>query len=128
MTTQTFTRNLVVVTCSRCGITFGIPENFYENRRADGKNFFCPNDHCLCYQDSEVKKLRGRLISAENRMVAAEDQRDAAERSLRATRGVVTRFRRRVSNGVCPCCKRTFKDLARHMHTQHPDFATTQEQ
>jgi hypothetical protein len=28
-----------------------------------------------------------------------------------------------VKHGVCPCCKRTFENLARHMKGQHPTFA-----
>ena len=37
-------------------------------------------------------------------------------------KGQVTRIKKRVANGVCPCCNRTFKDLAAHMSTQHPDY------
>jgi hypothetical protein len=27
-----------------------------------------------------------------------------------------------VANGVCPCCNRTFQNLARHMAGKHPDY------
>lgn len=30
---------------------------------------------------------------------------------------------RRIAAGVCPCCRRSFTDLARHMSSQHPDYA-----
>jgi hypothetical protein len=49
--------------------------------------------------------------------------RNQAKRSLAAQKGVTTRIKRRVANGVCPCCKRTFQDLARHMAGQHPRYA-----
>jgi hypothetical protein len=29
-----------------------------------------------------------------------------------------------VANGVCVCCNRSFKNLAAHMQTKHPEFAT----
>ena len=29
----------------------------------------------------------------------------------------------RVEHGVCPCCKRSFSALARHMATKHPEYA-----
>ena len=29
---------------------------------------------------------------------------------------------RHFQNGVCPCCTRTFPNLAAHMKTKHPDF------
>ena len=47
----------------------------------------------------------------------------AAERSAAAYKGHLTRVKRRVGNGVCPCCNRTFKNLADHMTTKHPDYA-----
>jgi hypothetical protein len=50
------------------------------------------------------------------------EAKEQAERRLSATRGVVTRIRNRVANGVCPCCNRTFADLHRHMASQHPEF------
>lgn len=33
-----------------------------------------------------------------------------------------TRIKNRVKNGVCPCCNRTFENLARHMQAKHSDF------
>ncbi len=35
----------------------------------------------------------------------------------------MTKVKKRAANGVCPCCNRTFSDLARHMKAKHPDFA-----
>ena len=37
-------------------------------------------------------------------------------------RGVATRMKNRIKVGVCPCCNRTFQDLAKHMASQHKDF------
>lgn len=39
------------------------------------------------------------------------------------TKGVVTRTRNRIANGVCPCCDRSFTNLQRHMASKHPDYA-----
>lgn len=47
---------------------------------------------------------------------------DKAEASLKATKGVVTRLSKRASAGTCPCCNRTFKQLAAHMATKHQTF------
>jgi DNA repair exonuclease SbcCD ATPase subunit len=64
------------------------------------------------------------------RINAAHDQTKATlrdtEKSLIAQKGVTTRIKNRASNGVCPCCNRTFQNLARHMHTKHPDFAKSE--
>ncbi len=32
------------------------------------------------------------------------------------------RTRKRVGSGVCPCCSRTFQQLARHMKAKHPAY------
>jgi hypothetical protein len=29
---------------------------------------------------------------------------------------------RRVGNGVCPCCSRSFTNLKRHIRSKHPDY------
>ena len=46
----------------------------------------------------------------------------AAERSNRALRGHLTRQRKRAAAGMCPCCRRTFENVARHMESQHPGY------
>ena len=56
-------------------------------------------------------------------------ERDQLAASLRGTKANAARTRKelhsvkaRVAHGVCPCCNRTFKQLARHMKTKHPDY------
>jgi hypothetical protein len=34
----------------------------------------------------------------------------------------VTKLKKRTSAGTCPCCTRTFANMAEHMKKQHPDF------
>lgn len=106
-----------------CGVYFGVPVRIIEVRRKDGGNFYCPNGHCLTFGDNELERLRKQAKQAEAARVAADDQRAAAEKSNRALKGVITRERRRVANGVCPCCSRSFADLRAHMAGQHPDYA-----
>jgi hypothetical protein len=121
--TEFTTVDLELVDCSNCGVVFGLPVRIATSRRETGGTFYCPNGHALAWKTSEVERLREEVKRARAATVAAQDQREAAERSKAALRGVITRERRRVGNGVCPCCKRTFKDLARHMTGKHPGFA-----
>jgi hypothetical protein len=81
------------------------------------------------FSEPETEKLKKDLAAARRRSEAAaaqltheRDQRLAAERSASAYKGQATRIRNRVGAGVCPCCTRTFANLARHMAGQHPDF------
>jgi len=41
----------------------------------------------------------------------------------KAIRGELTKLKKRVTNGVCPCCHRSFQNLRRHMATKHPNEA-----
>lgn len=51
------------------------------------------------------------------------DQLEAERRAHAATKGQLTKTRKRVAGGVCPCCNRSFVNLGRHMAGQHPDYA-----
>jgi hypothetical protein len=111
-----------------------IPTPLYEAaQRGKGKiSFHCAYGHSnvFCVGDNEETKLRRerdrlqqRLAEKDDEIKRQRDMREGTERQLSATRGVVTRIKNRVGHGVCPCCNRTFGDLARHMHTKHPTYA-----
>lgn len=130
MRTYTESTVLVAETCPNCGVLFGMPATFEQNRRKTGESFYCPSGHSLSYGKGETAKLREELDRTKRQLDssrtyarAVADQKEAAERSNRALRGSNTKLRKRVAAGVCPCCQRTFQDLARHMAGQHPDFA-----
>jgi hypothetical protein len=115
--------------CASCGITFAAPAHFIDKRRQDGETFYCPNGHSLVFGKSETDRLKNELEQAKRWQELAEaremhqrDQREAAERSNRALRGVVTKTKKRAAAGVCQCCSRTFQDVARHMASQHPKY------
>lgn len=120
---------IIPVDCCNCGVVFGLAEGHLRQLRQTGEWFYCPNGHRQHYTETDADRLRKQLALAERQRDAAranathfQDQAEATERVLRATRGQVTKLRKRVANGVCPCCNRTFANLARHMAGQHPDF------
>lgn len=116
---------------SQCGIAFAVPSTWDEQKRKDHTTFYCPNGHAQSYTvRSEEEKLRAERDRLAQRIAERDDEvrhqremREATERQLSATRGVVTRIKNRVGHGVCPCCSRTFQDLQRHMKTQHAEYA-----
>ena len=123
MSTVTYTGSLTVVGCGHCYMDFAVPQSFLARRKQDGKTFYCPDGHKMSYgSESDNEKLRRQLRSYEARIVHAQDQRIAAERSAAAYKGQVTKIKKRVANGVCPCCHRTFSNLARHIEGQHPEW------
>lgn len=118
------TVTLETIACGGCGITYAVPAEWRAARIQDHKTFHCPNGCQRHYPGkTEAEKLREQLERAEGRITHLRDQYNAADRSARAYKGQVTQLRKRVSNGVCPCCRRSFANLARHMSGQHPDYA-----
>jgi hypothetical protein len=109
--------------CSECGVPWGVPEGYERNRRDDHKTFWCPNGHAQHFpQESEAERLRKSLHaatlareSAERRAREAAEARESAEKDAK-------RLKARAKAGVCPCCNRTFKQLAAHMKNKHPEI------
>lgn len=134
MSTITFTGKLVVVECYQCYMRFAIPRDFYDRLqelRNQGR-FTCPS--CECRQHyigkSTETKLREQLDREKNNSQRLSDRLDLeredhkrTEYQRRAAKGQLTKTKKRIGAGVCPCCNRTFQDLARHMTGQHPDYA-----
>lgn len=128
--------DLVVVVCpnSECSITHAIPERLRADAERAGNSkisWYCPNGHSATYIGmSEEDKLRARLQRESDRAARLAAERDQLKASERAQRAAATRARnqrdkerKRVGNGVCPCCNRTFKQLAAHMKAKHPEHA-----
>lgn len=125
MTAITVRREITLVTmlCGECDVSFAMPHHLQQECLEKGRTFYCPNGHPRVYRTTENDKLKERVASLESRLTHAQDQREAAERSNTALKGVVTKKTRqldRVSKGVCPECNRTFQNLQRHMEGQHP--------
>lgn len=114
---------LTDIRCCVCDLTFAVPDYWHDNRRQDGQGFSCPNGHSLSFKDSENARLKRDLERARARETHLRDQRDAAERSASAHKGQATKLRKRVANGVCPDCNRSFQNVARHMASKHPEAA-----
>lgn len=127
---------LTTMCCPSCGVLYALPERLIAAARERGNRervWYCPNGHELGYNDApgeaEADKLRRQLEDERARAGRQSARADQLESRLIAQKGAATRARnerdrlaRRVQAGVCPCCNRTFKQLARHMATQHPDF------
>lgn len=124
-----FTHHLETLTCCSCGVEYAVPQRFLEARRDDKREFYCPNGHAQVFRKSRADELAAEL-AAEKRareidVARAERFKADAERIARsnaALRGHAKATRERIANGVCPCCKRSFANLRRHMGTKHPDF------
>jgi hypothetical protein len=114
--TMEYTEKLTVTSCW-CGIRLAIPDNLYSYvNHHKGKAVFCPLGHEFVFNDT----IEERLARERQEHRATRDLLAAEERSHAATKGQMTKLRKRVHAGVCPECKRTFQNLARHMESKHP--------
>lgn len=115
--------------------------------------FFCAYGHGQVFSEgeSDEQKLRRERDTLKQQMARLEQEtreaartaaeaiaraKDADERARQAeqratghktqathARKRIAALKARVSHGVCPCCNRTFGDLARHMATKHAEYA-----
>jgi hypothetical protein len=117
------TATMVTIDCVSCGMMFAVPEVWERKRRRSHDWFYCPNGHNLHFpQESDVEKQQRLREQAERVLARREQDLEHERRSHAATKGQLTKTRKRVAGGVCPCCNRSFVNLARHMQGQHPDF------
>lgn len=123
------TLTLVEETCCNCLTHFAMDQELYRRAKETGRTFYCPNGHAQHYTETEVQKLKKQNQNLKARVGWAEDdatraRTEASEvrREKAAIKGQLTKTRNRIANGVCPCCHRTFKQLARHIENKHPDF------
>lgn len=117
--------------CGECGITFGFPKAVRDTRLQDLKTWYCPNGHPRVFNagHTEADKLRRERDRLKQSVAyqldctrRAEEEAEHQKRRANGYKGHAARITKRAKAGVCPCCNRTFAQLARHMATQHPTF------
>lgn len=121
---------LTSIRCCACGVVFGMSNALRDQRVLDRDWFWCPNGHQQHFTGpSEADRLRGEvdrlkreLDSANSGRRWAQSQAHGAAISAGKAKAAKRRLEQRVAAGVCPCCNRTFEQLARHMKTKHPEF------
>lgn len=132
MTTFTRAEAFEIVHCANCGIPFAITTDFEKRRRADRKSFYCPAGHSQWFPGEtdadRAQRLAGQLDMERTRRAEAQRQLDYQRRARKAVSTRLKKTKARVGRGVCPCCNRTFSALARHMASEHPGYATSEEQ
>jgi hypothetical protein len=107
---------LNLLDCCSCGAPIVLSEALERSLRESHRSFYCPSGHTQNFPGAtEADKLRKALSAAEIEKTRLTQQATAAQAETE-------RLRKRISHGVCPCCKRSFKQLAAHMNRKHPDY------
>lgn len=119
------TVELVHETCW-CGMPFMLPSALQYQARNRGHTIYCPLGHTIVWKETEADKLRRERDNLKQQIARVEDekQREVSLANDRATRAEreTKRIKKRAAAGTCPCCQRTFSNMATHMKRQHPDY------
>lgn len=117
---------LIELTCGTCGVPHAIPEKMYETLKNEGGFWHCPNGHQRGWSEgtiaAELKRARQALAQKDDEIREKAKLVEEMNQLLQAQKRQTASLKKRAANGVCPCCNRTFVQLARHMKTKHPDF------
>lgn len=116
-------RSFAFMSCGKCGVEFMMPSHFQRecSEQGDKRTWYCPNGHPRVYSESEADTLRRERDRLKQQAARLEDEKRAAERLADAAKAETARLRKRIGNGVCPCCNRSFANVAKHMKSKHPD-------
>ena len=125
MTVITTKTNITAVDLD-CGHRAHLADRFIKDRRRDHKTFYCTVCGCALHwpDKSDMELLRSRLVRTKDMLDTARADRDLKEHQRRGEKAAKTRIKNRIANGVCPCCRRSFQNLHRHMLNKHPDYAS----
>ena len=52
-----------IIHCTICGLSFGLPKHYIDNKQDDKTTFKCPNDHTLSYPRLSRDEILAQLAS-----------------------------------------------------------------
>ena len=128
MSVKTITKEIAleIDSCCVCGIVHAIPKELRDHCYNNGGRWYCPNGHHIGWSEAHSKKASDQMREEVARLkskVSLKDERiESLNRSLSAQQGQITKIKNRIANGVCPCCNRSFANLARHITVKHPNY------
>ena len=111
------------VECPACGVDVYMPKHLLDKRRGDKSLSWCYNGHQFSWHESEADRLKKQVEAEQRRVAMALAEAADANKLRREAEEKLARHQKRTRNGVCPCCKRSFTNLRRHMETKHPEAA-----
>jgi hypothetical protein len=114
---------LETMECGGCGIVFAVPQDWKQKKVETHGSFACPNGCSRKFTSkTEAEKIQDQLDREKREAASLRERAVAAERAQQKAERSITRLKKRSAAGVCPCCNRTFKELAEHMKSKHKEF------
>jgi hypothetical protein len=103
----------VFIDCYRCGVAFGVPRNWLQRRREDGRTFCCPNRHEQCYPRHRKEKGGESEAQREERRKAArlihEEDQAAAKAAEQAAQPIPPAPQEQPDGLRCPDCGKLYR-------------------
>jgi|GEM_PF-1222749 len=128
MDTLIYEGTLTGVVCW-CGTHHAVPSElakFQAQQHRDGRaqtRIYCPHGHAhVRAGEGAAAKLERDLADEREYAARLLAEREQADASARAYRGVATKARKRAAAALCPCCGRSFVQIRRHMASKHPGY------
>lgn len=119
---------LYLTTCGVCACTYAIPKVMRDYYYEVGGFWKCPNGHSWGYkvghqtERKEHERIRQERDRLQQRNAQLAEEAEIAERERLKAERALKRHKKRAAAGTCPCCKRTFSNMATHMKQQHPGY------
>lgn len=122
---------MITMQCTHCFVEYGIPNELNRQALLQGAalTFWCPLGHRQSYGEGQIEIERRNRQRAEQEVARLADVARVAERRAAgaelaeaAAKKSLIRHKKRSIAGVCPCCTRTFTNMARHMKSEHPNY------
>jgi len=119
--------------CWQCKCEIWLPQELYDaaKRGADKIIFHCAYGHGGVFGkgDSELDVVRRerdwlkqQLAQRESRIANLQTKLEGEIKESVSLRKAATKTKKRAAAGTCPCCHRTFRQMALHMRNKHPTF------
>lgn len=99
------------IVCGSCGGVYAITERYREQREKKCESWTCP--YCNTGWGYSNHKTEAQLEKERHQQTLVRLNEE------KAAREELERKLQRVGKGVCPECKRSFRDLERHMACKH---------
>jgi len=113
-----FTIEIISEKCISCGVVFGLEAEYKRNLKQFHNEYYCPNGHKQYYAGESHKDRAERM---EKQMIIERAEKWKQERLKGVAQRKIKSMKKRSHAGVCICCNRTFKNLAKHMKTKHKE-------
>lgn len=69
-----FTLSISMTRCITCGINFGVPTSFLQDRKEDQAEFSCPNSHKMIYKTKPYSELESELSKTSKKVTELQRQ------------------------------------------------------